>query len=953
MQNFGPPVALERFPDALEARLQSKPFVDACESALQRESGQIVRGAGAPSSSSTPAAKLCSVYPRCIDFGVHKTADPEDAARDGKRHVRSVFASNPLEESMVVLHARLTPPRACLSISDVPGDLSEEADYRFMAVLPGTRPGCVPEPLAIRVEFEAAQAERGLNATWLCVLCAPEKLVREAMKSGEWTKVEKAFEVSAVCVTATLMVGGTISHVLDVEAPSYVPRKMKDLFDLALGTIVARGAVRGPTHVQLIGVCKEVRRRYGEFASNEFERWTTMLQLEQAAQQKNIEDLDLFNIELDLVANSRSASGMRDHWLYRLHVPGLAENRPPMLPGDFVFLRMHSYASPVYCVVRLVNPSESFVYLSVRPPNPDHPPKRLAAHARFTLQTHVFSLMHAALFQVLCEKRDEKDVLRRMLPGGKLDEQEWSGGRENDVTPESSILNEEQRQVINDVCGAVHPSSPYIIWGPPGTGKTLTVIETCVELLRRRSDAKLLLAAPAAFAADILCSRLAQRVKFSTSELLRVNDIRRTVESVKPDVLPFCLEIGEDMRATSPFSFYRSPTIAELKTARVIITSCTSASMLNTMSAHWTPTHIFIDEAAQALMPETLIPLSTARYGTAVILAGDSKQLGPVVHSVEAAKKGFNKSLLEMWMDFAHLTNGTQLRLSYRSHEDIIRLPSRLFYDGKVMSRASKENVSLPAKWDEFSEGAGNGRPARMMFYGVKGQQRREGNTSSWTNPIEAAELVDLLTALLDKTSLTQADVGVMATYRRQAILIRTVLRARSLGAVRVGTCDDWQGQEQKVIFLSTCVTRPQTLERLDSQVGFLNNPKRFNVAISRAMALNVIVGHPLVLMQNKLWRELLRDCVRRDSYRGAGAEHLPSWARASSIHDMPSEDELEPYGFNISEKEKNERRDIADAIAEIAELSLLGAGTSDTLASPDSCQFDDFGDEPVWRVAV
>jgi len=241
-----------------------------------------------------------------------------------------------------------------------------------------------------------------------------------------------------------------------------------------------------------------------------------------------------------------------------------------------------------------------------------------------------------------------------------------------------------------------------------------------------------------------------------------------------------------------------------------------------------------------------------------------------------------------------------------------------------------------------------------MMFYGVKGQQRREGNTLSWTNPIEAAELVDLLTALLDKTSLTQADVGVMATYRRQAILIRTVLRARSLGAVRVGTCDDWQGQENRIVFISTVVTRPQTLERLDAQIGFLNNPKRFNVAISRAMALNVIVGHPLVLMQNKLWRELLRDCVRRDAYRGAGAEHLPSWARASSsIHEIPPEEELEPYGFNISEKEKSERRAIADAISEIAELSLLGAGASDALGSADSCQFDDFGDEPVWRVAV
>jgi len=47
------------------------------------------------------------------------------------------------------------------------------------------------------------------------------------------------------------------------------------------------------------------------------------------------------------VDDSRSVSGVPDHWLYRLHVPGLAENRPPILPGDFVFLRMPQYTLPV------------------------------------------------------------------------------------------------------------------------------------------------------------------------------------------------------------------------------------------------------------------------------------------------------------------------------------------------------------------------------------------------------------------------------------------------------------------------------------------------------------------------------------------------------------------------------------------------------------------------------
>ena len=35
-----------------------------------------------------------------------------------------------------------------------------------------------------------------------------------------------------------------------------------------------------------------------------------------------------------------------------------------------------------------------------------------------------------------------------------------------------------------------------------------------------------------------------------------------------------------------------------------------------------------------------------------------------------------------------------------------------------------------------------------------------------------------------------------------------------------------------------------------DTHVGFWRNPKRFNVAVTRAKALLVVVGHPVVLME-------------------------------------------------------------------------------------------------------
>lgn len=99
---------------------------------------------------------------------------------------------------------------------------------------------------------------------------------------------------------------------------------------------------------------------------------------------------------------------------------------------------------------------------------------------------------------------------------------------------------------------------------------------------------------------------------------------------------------------------------------------------------------------------------------------------------------------------------------------------------------------------------------------------------------------------------------------------IRLLLRERNLGAVRVGTVDDFQGQEARVVFISTVLSRPADTPlgaghskpwapvslgaAADPAVGFFRNPNRFNVAITRAQALMVVLGHPLVLMQVTPW---------------------------------------------------------------------------------------------------
>ena len=66
-----------------------------------------------------------------------------------------------------------------------------------------------------------------------------------------------------------------------------------------------------------------------------------------------------------------------------------------------------------------------------------------------------------------------------------------------------------------------------------------------------------------------------------------------------------------------------------------------------------------------------------------------------------------------------------------------------------------------------------------------------------------------------------------------------------------VGTVEEFQGQERRVVVVSTVRSSPEYLATdFQHKLGFLANPKRFNVAITRARALLVVVGNPYLLQQ-------------------------------------------------------------------------------------------------------
>jgi putative helicase MOV10L1 len=81
----------------------------------------------------------------------------------------------------------------------------------------------------------------------------------------------------------------------------------------------------------------------------------------------------------------------------------------------------------------------------------------------------------------------------------------------------------------------------------------------------------------------------------------------------------------------------------------------------------------------------------------------------------------------------------------------------------------------------------------------------------------------------------------------------------------------------------------------------------------------------------------------------------LPSWARGTAASKSYNNHDYDALGFtdDLALEDANDFDAIAEAIARTAELSLLGVGATDALGDADVFSFDDFGDEPAWRVSI
>uniref|UniRef100_A0A452DPF4 Probable helicase with zinc finger domain n=1 Tax=Capra hircus TaxID=9925 RepID=A0A452DPF4_CAPHI len=467
----------------------------------------------------------------------------------------------------------------------------------------------------------------------------------------------------------------------------------------------------------------------------------------------------------------------------------------------------------------------------------------------------------------------------------------WSPNRQWDEQLDPRLNAKQKEAVLAITTPLSIQLPPVLIIGPYGTGKTFTLAQAVKHILQQQ-ETRILICTHSNSAADLyIKDYLHPYVEAGNPQArpLRVYFRNRWVKTVHPVVHQYCL-------ISSAHSTFQMPQKEDILKHRVVVVTLNTSQYLCQLDLD--PgffTHILLDEAAQAMECETIMPLALATRHTRVVLAGDHMQLSPFVYSEFARERNLHVSLLDRLYEHYPAEFPCRILLceNYRSHEAIINYTSELFYEGKLMASGKQ-----PAHKEFYP----------LTFFTARGEDVQEKNSTAFYNNAEVFEVVERVEELRRKWpvawgKLDDGSIGVVTPYADQVFRIRAELRKKRLSDVNVERVLNVQGKQFRVLFLSTVRTRhtckhkqtpikkkEQLLEDSteDLDYGFLSNYKLLNTAITRAQSLVAVVGDPIALCSigrcRKFWERFIALCHENSSLHGITFEQIKAQLEALEL---------------------------------------------------------------------
>jgi superfamily I DNA and/or RNA helicase len=476
-----------------------------------------------------------------------------------------------------------------------------------------------------------------------------------------------------------------------------------------------------------------------------------------------------------------------------------------------------------------------------------------------------YKAMFAAITSVMNAKNNRLAHLRDVLLGK-------NAAMERHLMPiRFPWLNLTQEEAVNKVLRA---KDVAVVHGPPGTGKTTTLEEAICETLQRENQ--VLVCAQSNTALDWIAEKLVDRgiSVLRIGNPTRVNDkmlsftyerrfeahpdypelwsIRKAIRDMQRSMRRKNQDERETIRNRMSRLRFRATELelaidaSLFDQARVVASTLIGAS--NRVLESHRFTSLFIDEAAQALEAACWVAINKADR---VVFAGDHFQLPPTIKCLEAAKRGLSETLMQKVATRKPLAVSL-LKIQYRMHDDIMGFPSAWFYNDELIAAAEVKNRGIlaydtPLVWINTDDSDSS-------------EAQLEGSLSK-INKTEANVLIETLHEYIEKIGKERIldekiDFGLISPYKAQIQYIRSLIKKDGYfkpfkKLITVHTVDGFQGQERDVIVISLVRSNNE------GQIGFLQDLRRMNVAITRARMKLIILGNASTLTKHSFYKQL------------------------------------------------------------------------------------------------
>lgn len=419
----------------------------------------------------------------------------------------------------------------------------------------------------------------------------------------------------------------------------------------------------------------------------------------------------------------------------------------------------------------------------------------------------------------------------------------------------------------------------FIVIGPPGTGKTSFGMLNILKETLLDEEASVLLMSYTNRAVDEICSKLVKE----NIDFVRIGRENLCAEPYRP----FMLE--NKIAGCGNADAIRRV----LTTTRVVVGTTASLSGKIDIFNLRSFSLAIIDEASQILEPQ-ILPLLSARHGNIdgirkFVLIGDHKQLTAVVQQpVEESK--VEESILQdihlyncrnsLFERLLSLQDGDDSPFVYRltrqgrMHHDVAEFSSQTFYDNRLMTVPLAHQEADIHFVTHNNDGMENLLATRRVaFIPV---ERPEHSLSSKVNIPEAQVIASIVYAawqLYNKNGrefITDESVGVIVPYRNQISVVRKEIDKYGipeLHDITIDTVERYQGSERDIIIYGFTIQH-------EYQMSFLTNnifeedghiiDRKLNVALTRAKEHTFIVGNPVLLSKNTIFKKLMEWAERK-----------------------------------------------------------------------------------------